>query len=270
MLSSTNMTDKQIVPIKTATENIEVYLPMDIPLNMLFGFGPKFDREEYLANYPDFKTNMELMDLLSIMNNIEELICLKKYFEKLRRDYLCASGNRCILDMGVYCGREIIFDKEIREIYKRINELVPEFKKDVGFSADDYINGYSVEEFVNFNFPYELFCEFQEKWQDNTKISYKKFREMFSDTCCTEWYKHDRYGNCYSGPWDCPEGSYAKENAWRLCGIQNCRALYKLPYPKKFILYAIKIGCGYRLDTVPFVNYMCEWTKRKIIQHYNH
>lgn len=263
------MTDKQIVAIKTPpTDKIEVYLPKDIPLMMWFSSGPKFDREEYLAKYPDFTTNMELMDLLPIMNNIDELIRLKKYFEKLRRDYLWASGNHMILDMGVYRGYKIIFDNEIRKINDRINELVPEFKKDVGFAADDYINGYHIGKFAKFNFPYELFCEFKEKWQDDTKISFKKFREMFSDACCTEWYKHDHYGNCYGGPWDCPEGSYAKVNAWRLCGIQNCRALYKLPYPKKFILYAIKIGCGYRLDTVPFVNYMCEWTKRKIEQMY--
>lgn len=50
-------------------------------------------------------------------------------------------------------------------------------------------------------------------------------------------------------------------------------ALYNLPYPKYVIAYFYKLKCRHNLNAkdyqwwlVRYINYMCEWTKRKLIQ----
>jgi len=241
-------------------ETSELY----VPLKFWFS-GQDFNREKYLDEYPDYHQNLYCVHCDVFERNLDDLMDLKKYFVDLQNDYLRASGNMSLLDMGCYRKQNIIFDDEIKILTEKINCSGDDsYKKPIQFLPDEIINGYEIKKFVGVKFEYDLFIKMKKKWNDATDLSYDEFSEMFYDKCCTEWYKMDRYGHCYGGFWNYPKDSAEYNDAWNLSGEDNCKALFELPYPKKFILYTIKIGCGSRLESVPFSNYMCEWMKRKM------
>lgn len=227
-------------------------------------FIKKFDSDQYLSNYTDLKKNTELLEKIDSIKNVEEICDLKNYFTKFREDYVRASGNLCMLDMGVYGMVDKVFFEDFAKIDKRLDELIdPQFKLPVIYDEDE-INGYDIRQYKKFNIPYDVFLEYKKVWEDKDEDF--NFIEEFYNTVCTEWYKMDRHGECYGGFWQYPEGSYERENAWKLSGDDNCQALCDLPYPKKFILHTIKIGCAMRTECVPFTVYLCEWMKRKMEQ----
>ena len=135
---------------------------------------------------------------------------------------------------------------------------------DVLFNENEIINGYPIKQFIKFNIDCLDIILFKKIWDDCEELDYLQFSEIYDDIACSEWSKMDRYGTSFGGFWKFPEASEQHNNAWNLCREDNCRALYDLPYPKKFIIKTIKIGCSSRLESVPFSNYLCELMKRKV------
>lgn len=260
------LTEQEVNEIRSKIENL---LPP--PMSICFEKGlhlvrKPFDPDAYLSAYPNYHENMAKIETLSSINNLDSLIELKKYFMDLQRDYLIADPiGRSMLGFGAYRSYPLAFDHIIKLLDDRINEFASDsFKKPISFLEGEKVCGYSVDKYTKINFPYENYLKFKEIWNDETEMSFEDFYAAFKDTCCTDWYKMDRYGNCFGGYWEYPDNSEEKENAYELSGQDNCRALYELPYPKKFILYTIRLGCGSRLECVPFSVYVCEWMRRKI------
>lgn len=201
-------------------------------------------------NNPEYSENIKKLDTLDTIN-LEELFKLKKFFIELGRDY---TMNGYVLP---------IFKKEIDIICKEIEQKQdPIFDMPLLIPADNIIHGYNIKNYLNMNVSCEIFYENIEYWQDENKLTFEEFYELFENTSCTDWCKMDRFGNSFGGYWEYPENSYERVNAFTLSRKDNGLALYELPYPKKFILETIKIGCSNRLECVPFTVYMCEWMEQ--------
>lgn len=227
-------------------------------------FPKRITFDEFVKTYPRFYEMLDKFDRLDAINDIKELIDLVEYFEALQTDFIKQYRDIFLMDAGVY-RQKIVLDDEINLIYDRINEigkLQYYYENDIIFDLDKTINGYKIPPASKLNIPFNFFLEWKDIWLDPTEMTYEEFSDQFDEIACTEWYKMDKYGECYGGFWTYPKNSYEYEHAWELSGEENCKALYELPYPKKFILETIKIGCSSRQESVPYSNKLCEWMSR--------
>lgn len=229
--------------------------------NNLKVYSSYIDGLKFLIDYPEYINNLNKLNGLNMMDNIEDLKKLKEYFVDLQIAYYTITGISN-LDFGIRDDR--IFNDEINRIMKRIEVINLDKKFDIKFDPGDRVNGYSVSKYIGLDIKYLDFMEFKRIWQDNREMSYQEFSKIFNEIACAEWSKMDKYDEYYGGFWKYPEGSYEHEHAWHLCREDNCRALYELPYPKRFIIETIKIGCNNGLESVPFTNYLCEMMSRKL------
>lgn len=220
---------------------------------------------ELLEEHEYYKITLDKFEMVDNLN-YDELKELKENFKELQKYHF---GNiKSNFGGYIYLGNfgKYIFDEEIF----KINELMvlrknPAYNIKINFNDDDEINGYKIGSIHNnFKIPINTFYEFEEIWNDNNEMSYENFEKEFNNIACSEWRKMDIYGEYYTKYWKYPENSYERENAGHLTSEENCKALFKLPYPKKFILYTVEFGCSTMLESVPFSNFMCEWMKRKI------
>ena len=131
-------------------------------------------------------------------------------------------------------------------------------------SENEKVNGYKLYNLNDELFDYETFKKFSILFVDNNTIPHDEFIEWLDDNCCSDWNKQDRYGECFGGFWKYPEYSYEKENAYELSRKDNFEALCELPYPREAIKLTIDIGCGNRMESVRYSNFICEWVKRKM------
>jgi hypothetical protein len=138
---------------------------------------------------------------------------------------------------------------------------------DVECSAGEVVNGfelYPVNKGVNI-FQWELYKELSDlaDQEQPDARSESAFADAMRSECCTDWHKQDIHGECYGGPWNAPEGSPERENAWELCMEQATAAMFRLPFSKDVLLRTIKIGCNNRLESVRYSNFLCVWIERK-------
>ena len=100
----------------------------------------------------------------------------------------------------------------------------------------------------------------EEEWTD------EYFRKVFLSEACSDWCKMDDHGDYFQGFWRCPEGSIEKENAYELTRLHNLDQLCLLPFPNRLKWETIRIGCGNRMESVRYTNFMCVWLERKMKQ----
>lgn len=134
-------------------------------------------------------------------------------------------------------------------------------------SESERVNGfqlYDVKKGSNV-MPWEMFREWCELADNEVpgKWTRTKFADEMYKECCSDWYKQDIHGECYGGPWAQPEGSYAHTNAYTLCMKQAVSAMWKLPFSKDVLLRTIDEGCGNRMESVRYSNFLCVWMERK-------
>ena len=194
------------------------------------------------------------------------------YKQRKEIDYLeDVYSNHVSRNQGIlFCYPQITY---FRDFYNAIDKLIkyydlsPYYDK-LYMSDDDEINGYKLYTIENGSpiMRKEEFNEFVEIWSTSKEYTFEEFYEEYDNTACSDWSKQDRYGECYGGFWKYPDGSPEKENAYDLSREDNGKGLWELPYPKRFVLKTIEMGCGNRMESVRYSNFLCEWMKRKLEQ----
>ena len=105
------------------------------------------------------------------------------------------------------------------------------------------------------------FIELSKLYKNSKVYCREDFFEKCSNTCCSDWAKQDRNGECFGGFWITD-----KENAWELTRQDNFEGLYMLPFPHDLIFRTIDIGCGNRMESVRYSNFLCYWIEQKMKQ----
>lgn len=224
-------------------ENIIVASPFNIVRIGNYSTPPK------LSEYPQFETLTEKIDKLQELPLVE----LKILYQELME-----------------FSREISLDRRHFEIYgmnpplygnmisvdERIVELeCPKFC--VKTKVNTVINGREVKTDKEY-LSYDLYKEFEKIFNDDEKMTKEEFTAAMKETCCTDWYKMDTYGECYTGHWKTDSST-----AWDKTFQDNVDFLYALPYPPKAILKTIEIGCNSRLESCPYSLAVCQWIVEK-------
>lgn len=238
-------------------EDIDDFTPLQFWFNKPYNSEQKQQTlDEFILTQPNGKEILDSWDNYTNITDINILSKLKNDIDEMKHLY-----RQKVLGMIVFY--TFVPNQDIKQINERI-ELLTKFDYNSLIKFDcEKLNGYKL--LTNeFSVPYDVYLEWKKIWDDNEEMLYEEFKKEFEETACTDWAKMDKYGECYGGYWKYPEDSYEKENAWDLSYEENCKALYDLPYPKKFILHTIKIGCQNRQESVTYTNLLCEYMKRQI------
>lgn len=143
----------------------------------------------------------------------------------------------------------------------------------INFSGVEQVNGYYLhpleEESGRSLYWYGDFQKLEELYNTANTMTKEEFMEKYNEETCSDWCKHDEYGEYYGGYWMYPKGSYERENAWTLSKIRNGEALYNLPYSHDLIFKTIEMGCANRRESVRYTNTICEYVKRKLANKTN-
>ena len=194
----------------------------------------------------------------SIDYNSEDL----SYYEKIKDSIL-----ECRYELQKLCGimwpLPNYFQNELDLIKNHIKEKFSnqKFYEQLIFSESDEVNGYKLYNCENVIMDWLSFTKLAGLYKNSKKLSKKNFIKKCNDTCCTDWCKMDRHGECYGGFWITD-----KENAWELSQKDNFKGLYELPYPHDLIFETIRIGCGNRMESVRYSNFLCHWVEQKMKQ----
>lgn len=223
----------------------------------------EIDVWDLLEKHEDYNDTLDKFGMIDNLN-YGELIELKEKF-KILQTYHVKNVSLKSKVYFEYIPEKIVFDEEIKKINDRlILEKNPAYNIKIRFEEDE-LNGYKLPLYhQSFNISIDTFLEISQLWVNEPEMSYDEFCKEFEKNACTEWYKMDKHGEYFTGYWNYPEGSYERNNAMDLTFKDNRKALFDLPYPKKFILYTVEFGCDRLLESVPFSNFMCEWVKRKL------
>jgi hypothetical protein len=162
--------------------------------------------------------------------------------------------------------------RNFADIQRRVEECNLEKKKqedksnpynaDLVIEKDEMVNGYKMIGSKEPYMPEDMYNSIVEIWK-NSKDCESIDEFLDKNEFCSDWNKQDEYGECYGGYWKYPDGSYEKENAFRLSGRKNLMELYNLPYPDDVLIESVRIGCGCRRESVLESNMLCEWVYRK-------
>lgn len=201
----------------------------------------------------------------------DQVIELKDMLFDLQVFYYRQNGSIGTLDAGVFHNVSRMFDSDIENCSKRLIQLSTSGYYDKATNIEmseeeEEVNGYKLYSIKMGNniFDEDGFEVLLELWNDDNEMTKDVFISEFEEVACHDWSKMDRNGEPFGGFWKYPEGSYERDNACELSRKDNCNALFELPYPKKFVLKTVEIGCRTRLESVRYTNCLCEWMKRKI------
>jgi hypothetical protein len=185
--------------------------------------------------YPD----MMIKSGTDIEKKFQELYAIEKCI-----DYLClAPINNAAWTNLLYKG----LDESLR-LYNMDNYY--DNDNIIFMKESDIINDYQLYPSSKPFLRQTEFYELVELWNTNKKYTYDEFYSLYDSTACHDWYKIDKNGDSVN---------YSEQNR-----TNSGDLLWKLPYPKQVVLKTIEIGCGPRLESVRFSNFLCEWIKRKM------
>jgi hypothetical protein len=233
-------------------------------------------RKFYTANeYPGIdviKQNFAVLNGFLEKRDTDHPIVTLKWLKQLGQDvsdlkswYIRMNGLWGRMDSGIYGGPQP-FASDLNQIEEAVKVLVPNYYQDLVMTEGDMVNGYKIPRNTKSPiFYYDDFMLYRHLWKPS-HLTFEEFYEIYDRIACSEWSKADTNGECYGGYWNYPVGSNEKENAWELTRQDNGRALWNLPYPKIIVLVMIRVGCSMRMDSVPEVNFLCEWLRRKSVQ----
>jgi len=143
-----------------------------------------------------------------------------------------------------------------------------DYEQELHMSENETVNGYKLYNTQNGKsiLRRQDYEKCVEMWKNNKQYTHEEFMQLYDEGACSDWAKIDAHGESYGGYWKYPDGSPGKQNAWHLTRKENGEALWNLPYPKEVIFETIEIGCGNRMESVRYTNFLCEWIKRKMEQ----
>jgi hypothetical protein len=229
-----------------------------IPLKSFFSNKP--DPKEVIEQFPKITRIRIGLNMLDSINDINVLSELKQDIFELQSYYMKR--------LSIYYLSKMPFNDDIELVIDRMNQLCdPKFLIEIEMSEQETVNGYKLYNSKS-NFPFDTYQEFVKIWNE-PDMTKEEFLKSYNDEACTEWSKMDENGESYVGFYLAPEDSEERKNAWFLTREKNGESLWALPYPKKFILKTIDIGCSNYQECVRYSNFVCEWMKRKIDQMTN-
>ena len=201
-------------------------------------------------------------EIVTMLDYIDIIDCVE-YLEKLH-DKIYHHLDLKRRERGVYLHYPIPVSYHAELVKKRILELTPKwYLEEVKTTSDEIVNGYALTDWFHFSeVGYRTYQHLCELWDDPDDLSYEEFVEKFNKDTCTDWNKMDEYGDPYGGFYR-SEDPKIKENAYHLSGAHNRKMLWKLPFPKRFLLETVEIGCGRRHESVKDSNHMAVWFQRK-------
>jgi len=218
--------------------------------------------KEWVMNvYGEIEYRMATLDFNEDLFDLQDLLDLI-----LRRD-----DN--LVSPGLFCS---LPDSEaFTRVKARMDALTPEEYRNgaVDIAEGEVVNGYELyPEFsrrIPLNIHFALFERLARRYfldPPEIDMTLQEFLEAYRSTACSDWAKMDDRGSSFGGFWDYPEGSPERENAMNLTFDSNARKLFKLPFPKGFLIKTIEMGCEYRMESVRFSNFLGVWFQRKILQ----
>lgn len=249
-------------------------------LNELFNKNVQFkiaddakDYEKKIFNRRDeiviFLENLENITDLEQLENMSDLIV------RFERMYTISNG-----------GPVFMYPVPISTNYERVCERIHNLTLDyschiVHIDKKHIINGYELHDYycesnpVSYSYFLKLckiwknLMEYEDgKWIEKSEplkeLTKEEFFKLFNSTACSDWGKQDEYGECFGGFWKYPDNSHEKEHAYKLSIDKNKRLLWKLPYPKRFLIETINIGCSNRYESVKYSNYLGYWMEEKM------
>lgn len=239
------------------------------PIDRFFNNFFSSRSQPYFVNKPR-RVNGWTHPLLSSVQDrlfrLQDMTALED-FRQLKEDIWTLSDSYghhhgIILDVPSYRP----FSQDINEVDRRMQEVFTKYYAvPIRLHYGEVVNGYHLFD-SEVDYGLECFEEWLELWNHPEQPTKEEFLEWYDNNACSDWSKQDRHGECFAGFWKYPEGSYEKMNAWELSRADNGEGLWELPYPKKFIQRTVKVGCGNRMESVRFSNFMCVWMQRKMAQ----
>lgn len=208
----------------------------------------KFYKIGYIRQSFEKITELKYNELVELKNAVEELDCY--YLRKQNLNFVFPLPHPF----------KDWFD-EIEEQMQKYHQWY--FNNIITLSEEQEVNGYKLYNITKDMMSVDMFLQYVEMWEKNEEMTIEEFEKEFYNKVCTEWYKMDRNGESYGGFYKYPEGSSEKDDAWNLTIKDNMIGLYELPYPKKFVLETIKLGCNNRMECVRYSNMICELYKQK-------
>lgn len=212
------------------------------------------DRPEYSTLCVDINKQLAILDTITDANVLDDLHSMIE-----RREWMRAPG---LYFPKPYC-------KDESRVVARRSEIQPSwFNQPLVMKESEIVNGYALydtdDPLMFYNVFESLLPTFTEK--EDPPMSLETFLELYEDEACTEWSKMTDHGECFGGFWDYPEDSIEYENKWNLTRNYNGRKLYQLPFPKRFLIETMKIGCNNRMESVRYSNFIGVWMQRKVAQ----
>lgn len=225
-----------------------------------FIVGPHTKKESPEETINKFYKINEIRELFEDIDNLsyDKLVELKNLLEELKLYYL---RKQNLTNYFPLLNPFIDWENEVEEQMKKYHLWF--YDNMINFSEQQNVNGYKLYDVSRNIMCIDMFLHHVDLWQNSEQMTKEEFEKEFYDTICTEWYKMDRNGNSFGGFWSFPEDSPEKNDAWNLTVQDNMNAMFDLPYPKKFVLVTIKMGCNNRMECVRYSNMICEWYKQK-------
>ena len=223
-----------------------------IPLHYWFTDKPRPNIRAIIESFPKYHKIIHQLLKLNEIKDIKELTRLRANIYQLR-SYCLHKYFICI-----YYPKLKPFEEDIKLVNDRIEQLSrTNFYDSLVMTEEDIINGYKLYNINNG----EVIMQEDEldklyllwKTTEKKELTFEEFYNMYDEIACTEWSNVNRNGK-YVGD------KIPKEIIYRDNGI----ALWKLPYPKHFIIKMVEEQCNYGEDSVRRINFLCEWIKRKI------
>ncbi len=232
--------------------------------NAEFGAKAFVNRPHFFDTNHGFEDVVVKTLLLDTIDSVEELRALKERIGKM-------DGAMQNYNMMWRMGGPSPFDSLYDKVDKRIEEVSPaKYKEPCPSSIEEVVNGFKMHNVTTNAMGFDSYLDMVKRWkaaEETPRMSDEKFAEYLDGGLCTDWSKMDENGESYGGPfYTAPEGSEERENAYDLTRKRNVDFLVGLPYPQHFIVYiACVVGCNSRQECVRYVNFVCEWTRRKML-----
>lgn len=206
---------------------------------------------------------IQIKDCVARVGTITDYRVLKECLDRIDRcDHIRRHGRTEVIPLLL---RLLIpVDPDRKAIVDRIRALEsPKYQNPLVMTNLEEVNGYALYPCVGPIMDEKEYKEYTRFWTEPQEaLTLDEFLVLYHGTICYDWGKMDTHGRSFGGFWDYPDGSPEKEHALSLTMDANGRALWKLPFPKRFLIKSIDLG----EECVRYANFLAVWMERKMIQ----
>jgi hypothetical protein len=182
------------------------------------------------------------MSVLCTTQNLSELLEVKKKLMS-QRYHTAVTLNKTDRILYTRCQNHMPIDSKIAMIDELISSKT-EWFREIQVHLHPNLCGYKKTLDL---IKYDQFLGYQEIWNLPDHQSEEMFMTSYNCKACSKWDNMTQEGS----------SSQKTHN-------DNASALWRLQYPKHFIIYTIEIGCINGLECVWYTMALCEWMSQKI------